>query len=115
MASLEPTLIFIPGIGADPRLFKYQTAVFPNSFAVDWIDPQNGETLEQYAERLAETIRTELEKRPPALVVVCGLSLGGMIAPYIARHLNAAGNFAILHPPETGLEIFLRKCYATPC
>ena len=91
MTPLELTFVFLPGIGADHRLFKYQTAAFPNSLAVDWIDPQNGETLEQYAVRLAETIRTELEKRPPAPVVVCGLSLGGMIAPYVAQHLNAAG------------------------
>ena len=88
---MEPMFVFLPGIGADHRLFKYQTAAFPNSLAVDWIDPQNEETLEQYAVRLAETIRSELEKRPLAPVIVCGLSLGGMIAPYIAQYLDAAG------------------------
>jgi len=91
MTFSEPTFVFLPGMGADHRLFKHQTAAFPNSLAVDWIDQQNGETLEQYAVRLAETIRTELEKGPPAPVIVCGLSLGGMIAPYVARHLDAAG------------------------
>ena len=91
MTSPEPMFVFLPGIGADHRLFKYQTAAFPDSLAVDWIDPQNGETLEQYAVRLADTIRTKLAKRPSVPVIVCGLSLGGMIAPYIARYLNAAG------------------------
>ena len=87
----KPTLVFLPGIGANHRLFKHQTAVFPNSYAADWIDPLPAESLEQYAERFAETIRSELKKRPPAPVIVCGLSLGGMIAPYVARHLGAAG------------------------
>jgi pimeloyl-ACP methyl ester carboxylesterase len=87
----KPTLVFLPGIGANHRLFKHQTAVFPNSYAADWIDPLPAESLEQYAERFAEMIRSELKKRPPAPVIVCGLSLGGMIAPYVARHLGAAG------------------------
>ena len=87
----EPTLVFLPGMGADHRLFKHQTVAFPNSYAADWIDSLPNESLEQYAIRLAEAIRFELEKRPPAPIVVCGLSLGGMIAPYIARHLDAVG------------------------
>ena len=91
MSALQPTLIFLPGIGLDHRLFKYQTAVFPNSYAADWIDPLPGESLEQYAVRFAASIRTELNKRPPAPIVVCGLSLGGMIAPYVARELKAVG------------------------
>ena len=86
-----PILVFLPGIGADHRLFKHQTVAFPNSYAVDWIDPFPGESLEQYAVRLAEVIRTELEKRSSAPVIVCGLSLGGMMAPYVAQHLNAIG------------------------
>ena len=88
---LNPTLVFLPGVGADHRLFKYQTAAFPNSYAADWIDPLPDESLEQYAVRFAGAIRTELDKQPPTPVVVCGLSLGGMIAPYIARELNASG------------------------
>ena len=91
MTNSFPTLVFLPGIGADHRLFKYQTAAFPNSYAADWIDPLPHESLEQYAVRFAEAIRQELTSRPPASVVVCGLSLGGMVAPYIARELGASG------------------------
>jgi len=87
----EPTLVFLPGMGADHRLFKHQTAAFPGSYAADWIDSLPNESLEQYAIRWAETIRTELKKRTTAPVVVCGLSLGGMIAPYIAQRLDAVG------------------------
>jgi len=54
----DPTLVFLPGMGADHRLFKYQTATFPNCYAADWIDSLPNESLEQYAVRLAETIIT---------------------------------------------------------
>ena len=89
--TLEPTLVFLPGLGADHRLFKYQTAAFPNSYAADWIDPLPNESLEQYAVRFAGAVRAKLEVRPTAPVVVCGLSLGGMAAPYVARELGASG------------------------
>lgn len=91
MTNPSPTFVFLPGLGADHRLFKYQTAAFPNSYAADWIDPLPGESLEQYAVRFAETIRLELNQRPSAPVIVCGLSLGGMIAPYVAHELGAVG------------------------
>ncbi len=78
-------LIFLPGLGADSRLFKFQTAAFPNSVAVDWIDPLPGETLENYAVRLADSLGPFAT--PP---IVCGLSLGGMIAPYVAQRLGAS-------------------------
>ena len=87
---LEPTLVFLPGLGADHRLFKYQMAAFPNSYAVDWIDPLKNESLEQYAVRLAGVIRLELGKQPPVPIVVCGLSFGGMVAPYVAHELDAS-------------------------
>jgi pimeloyl-ACP methyl ester carboxylesterase len=89
--STRPTLLFIPGLRADHRLFKYQTAAFPNSHFTDLIDPLPKESLEHYAIRFAEVIRAELNTRPPAPIVVCGLSFGGMIAPYVARELGASG------------------------
>jgi len=109
MTSLEPTLVFLPGLGANHRLFKNQTAVFPNSYAADWIDLLPGEHLEQYAVRLAEAVRTELEKRPSAPVIVCGVSLGGMVAPYVARHLDAAG--CVLLSSIRDRKEFPRWCY----
>ena len=109
MTSLEPTLVFLPGIGANHRLFKNQTAVFPNSYAADWIDPLPAETLEDYSIRLAEAIRTELATRPSAPVVVCGVSLGGMVAPYVARHLDAVG--CVLLGSIRGPKEFPKWCY----
>jgi pimeloyl-ACP methyl ester carboxylesterase len=87
---MEPTFVFLPGLGADHRFFKYQTAAFPNSYAADWIDPVPNERLEHYAVRYAGRLRAELDKRPPAPVIVCGHSLGGMVAPHVARELDAS-------------------------
>ena len=107
---IKPTLVFLPGIGLDHHLFKYQTAAFPNSYAADWIDPLPDESLEQYAVRFAGAIRAELDSRPSAPVVVCGLSLGGMIAPYVARELDASG--CILLSSIRKPEQFPRRYYA---
>jgi pimeloyl-ACP methyl ester carboxylesterase len=91
MAPLEATFVFLPGLGEDHRSFKHQMAAFPNSYAADWIDPLPSESLEKYAVRFAGSIRTELSQRPPSPIIVCGHSLGGMVAPYIARELGASG------------------------
>jgi len=109
MTASPPTLVFLPGIGLDHRLFKHQTAAFPNSYAADWIEPLPNETLEHYAVRFAGVIRAELDKRPTASLVVCGLSLGGMIAPYVARELGASG--CILLASIRKPEEFPRRYY----
>jgi pimeloyl-ACP methyl ester carboxylesterase len=109
----KPTLVFLPGLGANHRLFKYQTEAFPNSYAADWIDSLPDESLEQYAVRLADILRTELEKQSAAPIIVCGLSLGGIIAPYVAQQLNAVGCVllcSIRHPQE-----FPRRYYFDWC
>jgi len=105
----KPAFVFLPGLGANHRLFKHQIAVFPNSYAADWIDPLPTESLEQYAARWAEVIRTELEKRSSAPVIVCGVSLGGVVAPYVARKLDAIG-CVVLCSIRTPKE-FPRWCY----
>lgn len=84
------TLIFLPGLGADHQLFKHQTAAFSdgavNSVAVDWIEPKADETLEEYAERFASSL-----PKFGGPIIVCGLSLGGMVAPYFAQRIGAVG------------------------
>ena len=86
MKSATPTLIFLPGLGADHHLFKHQVVAFSNSVTVDWIEPVADETLEEYADRLADSL-----PKFDGPVVVCGLSLGGMVAPYVARQVGASG------------------------
>lgn len=96
--------VFLPGLGADHRLFKFQSVAFPGSTAIDWIEPLPNERLEDYAVRLAESF-----PRPEGEIIVCGLSLGGMMAPYVARHLKACG--CVLLCSVRGPSEFPRRYY----
>jgi pimeloyl-ACP methyl ester carboxylesterase len=82
-------LILIPGMGADARLFYYQTRGLPNVRVAEWIVPQPRETLRQYAKRLAASVD------PGGPCFVGGCSMGGMIAQEMARHLDARACFVI--------------------
>jgi pimeloyl-ACP methyl ester carboxylesterase len=91
---------------------------FPNSYAADWIDSLPNESLEQYAVRWAEIIRSELEKRSLAPIIVCGVSLGGMMAPYVARQLNANGCVllcSIRRPKEFPKRYYFDWCIMRHC
>ena len=71
---------FISGLAADKRVFKH--IQLPAGFEpvyIDWIDPIKNESLQSYALRLAEKIKTT-EK-----FSLVGLSMGGMIATEIAK------------------------------
>jgi len=84
MEPQETTLIFISGLAADERSFVEQRNAFPNSLTLKWIPVLPRESLEEYALRLADS----LDRRPKSCCVV-GLSLGGMLAPYVAERLGA--------------------------
>ncbi|MEA1950523.1 MAG: alpha/beta hydrolase [Planctomycetota bacterium] len=75
-------LIFLPGLGADVRLFAPQAAVFKNLTVPPWIPPHRDESLQEYAARLAEMIN------PRGRYLIGGVSLGGMIAHEMATHLS---------------------------
>lgn len=71
-------IYFIPGLGADKRIFR--NISIPEGFHpyyLDWIKPTKNETLEEYSYRLAESIDTT----QPYIIV--GLSFGGMLAAEI--------------------------------
>lgn len=76
---------FISGLGADGRVFHHirlphgYEAVF-----LDWIPPRRGESLHDYALRMAKPIDTTV---PFGLA---GLSLGGMLATEIAKQFPPA-------------------------
>ena len=73
-------LYVISGLAADKRVFKHLR--FPEAVEpvfLDWIAPQNNETLSSYAARLAQKMDT---KSPFALL---GLSMGGMVAVEISK------------------------------
>ncbi|MBN2024252.1 MAG: alpha/beta fold hydrolase [Pirellulales bacterium] len=74
-------LVLLPGLGADARLFRPQAAVF-GVVVPPWIPPRRSESLPDYAERLAGTVDV---RRP---FILGGVSIGGMIAYEMARHLQ---------------------------
>ena len=78
-ARLKP-LYFISGLGADRRIFQWLQADDYEPIHIDWIPPQKGEQIEDYAKRLSEQIE---EENP----IIVGLSFGGMIAVEIAKQI----------------------------
>lgn len=86
---------FISGVGVDGRIFRNirlpegYTAVY-----LDWIKPEDDETLESYAERMAVNI----DAGHPFILI--GLSFGGMIATEIAKRYPPAGIFLISSIPS---------------
>ncbi|MFT3824600.1 MAG: alpha/beta hydrolase [Chitinophagaceae bacterium] len=85
---------FISGLAADRRVFKHIR--LPEGYEavyLDWIDPQPGESLGDYALRLALPIDTT---EPFALI---GLSMGGMIATEISKRLDSSALVLISSVP----------------
>jgi pimeloyl-ACP methyl ester carboxylesterase len=77
-------IVFLPGLGADHRFFKYLLKKLPGSVCITWITPEPNEHLEHYAERLSQHLENTKET-----IIVCGVSFGGMIAPYFAKHIKS--------------------------
>lgn len=75
-------------MGVDGRLFALQRESFPDLETPAWLSPEHPrESFAHYAERLASSCRRGNEAHRP--VVVGGLSMGGMLALEMAKHLNA--------------------------
>jgi pimeloyl-ACP methyl ester carboxylesterase len=74
---------FISGIAADGRIFRHiRLPAGFDAVYLDWNKPQPDESLENYADRLAEKINTD---EPFVLI---GTSLGGIMATEIALKYN---------------------------
>lgn len=69
---------FISGLGADKRVFSFLDLSFCEPVFIDWIKPEQKETLPAYAVRLRALI-------PEEAPIVVGLSLGGMLAAEMAK------------------------------
>lgn len=85
----EPRLVLLPGLGADRRLFHRQQLPGVQVELLDWIEPIRGESLREYAVRLAKTFDTT---RP---MYLGGVSMGGMVALELARLLTPVATFLI--------------------
>jgi pimeloyl-ACP methyl ester carboxylesterase len=77
-------LVLLPGLGADHRLLEPQRQAFPQLVVPPWIPPRARESLPEYAERMADTIKPSGDLP----LVLGGVSLGGMLAYEMARHLK---------------------------
>lgn len=78
---MRPTLVLLPGLGADRRLFAAQLAAFPDAIVPTWPDPAPDETLGAFAFRVEATL-------PSSPRVLVGSSFGGMVACEIAAHVR---------------------------
>ena len=80
-----PTLVLIPGLGADAGIYEGQRRYFGERlFITPWIDPlSQTETIDSYGRRLAKTLRDLPGLTPP--YYVGGISFGGMVAAEVAE------------------------------
>lgn len=86
---MEPTVVLLPGLGADERLFRRQREVLPGLIVPAWPEPAAGDSLATFAARLAAGIpRAER-------LYLGGSSFGGMVALELAALLRPRGVFLI--------------------
>lgn len=80
----------ISGLGANEKAFKY-LKINPDfqKIYIPWLQPEMGETLEHYAERMSERIDTNEE------FILMGLSFGGIIVQEMNRFLDPKLNILI--------------------
>lgn len=75
-------IYLIPGLGADKRMYAQQLKVWPQARVLEHLAPIKGQSLANYAVRLAGEID---DSRPFALV---GTSLGGIVCMELSRILK---------------------------
>lgn len=75
-------IYLIPGLGADRRVFNFLDLSAYSCHYVSWIDPLKGESIENYAARLAAQIKSS---NP----IIIGVSFGGMIAIEVAKQITS--------------------------
>ena len=80
----DAQMIMLPGMAADERLFEPQRRAFPGLFVPPWIEPEPREPLDCYARRMASQID------PRGLVLIGGVSFGGIVALEMAHYLGLA-------------------------
>ena len=71
-------IYLVSGLGADERVFEYLDLQPYKKTCLKWISAEEDETLEHYAARLCDQIKTE----NPVLI---GVSFGGMVAVEIGK------------------------------
>ena len=97
MSKLKDCTIYcLPGLGADHRMYETYCRAIPNSKVIEFIPHVKGESLVDYARRMAEHID---HSKP---FVLMGTSMGGMICMEINRLYPAARVILISSMAHTG-------------
>jgi len=71
-------VFFLSGLGADKTMFQFLDFSSYRPVFIEWLPPQKGESLPNYAFRLKEEFI-------PDNAIIIGLSFGGMLATEIAK------------------------------
>ncbi|MBX3390885.1 MAG: alpha/beta hydrolase [Phycisphaeraceae bacterium] len=103
---MTPSLVLLPGLGADQRLFDPQRRHFPNLISLPWFEPLARESLASYAVRMSERIRDSVPAN--SRIVLGGVSFGGMLAAEMAPLLKPDAVVLIgsaLHPSEISFKL----------
>ena len=74
-------IYLISGLGADERVFQNLDFGRLRPTFIQWIEPKDNESIQEYALRLSEQIHTN---KP----IILGVSFGGMIAIEIAKRID---------------------------
>src|SRR5215467_6963373 len=82
---MKPRLVLFSGMGGDGRLFRSIRIPEAEIVTPDHTDPTQGETLIEYASRIADDLKIQ-----PA-DIIGGVSFGGMLAGEITRQRPVAG------------------------
>lgn len=81
-------ILFLPGLGADERLFVEQKKAFSKAVFPKWLAPQKNESLAEYAKRWSKKFSSK-----PKIIV--GISFGSQVAIELAHHLDVKKIIAI--------------------
>ena len=89
---------FIPGMGTDYRVFNDFKLAHGNIHYIEWMEPGDARSLEEYASLLADQIDTS------RYYVIVGVSFGGMVGLEISRNLHNP-NLILISSAKTAREI----------
>lgn len=89
MMTAAPRIILFPGLGADERMFHRQIGQVPGLITPAWLAHERGESLRGYAQRTARAVSDQHRITEP--VLLGGVSMGGMVALEMARHMPCRG------------------------
>jgi len=99
----EHKIYLVPGVATDRRVYRALDLQGRPFEYLDWLEPEKKETIEHYAERMAERVD------PNCTPVILGYSFGGMVSIEMAKLLNPTATIvmaSIKHYQERPMAMF---------